>query len=314
MGARRWAAATGLMVMAAGCAAPKPAETTPVAAPTPTPVVATPTAAEKPAVPMVALLEPFLVPASKQQIFLPPPSLGGRIEMTPPPPTPLTPAAPPQTETRPVPTQPPVTTPPPPARTAPKLSAPIVSAMVRLLEDERSRSVDQARRQLTLATNRVSQTSAEAKKTADLVRAGALAQFKSTQADTAARDAVAEQADAQKTLDDAQQRVRQARQDVETTLKALAESPFSLAQLPTTPVAFQPVPYTYRLSVLGPDAVTVRLEGGTLGRALERGHGEAGAWIVRCADPSKLRVRIGEVETQTIVRTLPATGPTVSKA
>lgn len=311
MGENRWFLLACLLL--AGCEAPRPAEV--VAAPV---KVSPPPVSVKTSPPMVALVEPYLVPVAPAQLVIPPPSLGGRIQMTPPPASPLVPTPPPVTQTRPIPTPPPSRLSPsgtPPVKTPAKPSPALVTAMVNLLQDERSRSVDQARRQLSLATTRVTQTAAEAKKTADLVRAGALAQFKSTQADAAARDAVGEQADAQKTLNDAQQRVQESRRDVESALNAISELPFSLAQLAIPPTAFRSVPFTYRLSILGSTPIrVVEVEGGTLGRDLTRGSGEAGAWIVRCADPSKLRVKVGAAEMQTIVRSLPRTDPGLPRA
>jgi hypothetical protein len=305
MGGNRWFVLACALIV--GCASPKPSAA-PVAAPTPPAV-----AAKIQVAATVVLLEPYLEPATPAQMVLPPPSLVGRIQMSPPPNEPLVPSAPPATETRPIPNPPPST---PPASKRPSKPSPgVVGAMVQLLQDERSRSADLARRQLSLASARVAQTAAEAKKTGDLVRAGALAQFKLTQADAAARDAVAEQAEAQRTLDDAQQRVTEARKDVESVLNAVSELPFSLAQFATPPVAFRPVPFTYRLTVLGATPLAaIQVEGGTLGRVLERGKGEAGAWIVRCQDPSKLRVIVGETETQTIVRSLPRTDPARPRA
>ncbi len=308
MGGNRWFILVGALL--AGCASQKPT----VAPPEPVAVPKAPLVeAKKPSV-TLALLEPCLEPAMPAQMVLPPPSLGGRIQISPSPSLPLVPSAPPTTQTRPIPAPTPVA--PPPDKRLPRgPSASTVNAMVQLLEDERSRSVEQARRQLSLATARVTQTAAEAKKTSELVRAGALAQFKATQADAASRDAVAEQADAQKTFDDAQRRVGEARRDVESTLSAVSQLPFSLAQFAAPTVAFRPVPFTYRLSVLGTvPLTTIRVEGGTLGRVLERGKDEAGAWIVRCPDPSKLRVIVGESETQTIVRSLPRTEPAPPRA
>jgi len=308
MGGNRWFVLACALIV--GCTSPKPsaAPVVPVAAPT-TPAVA----AKIPVAATVVLLEPYLEPATPAQMVLPPPSLGGRIQMSPPPNEPLVPSAPPATETRPIPSLPP--TAPPASKRPAKPSPGVVGAMVQLLQDERSRSADLARRQLSIASARVAQTAVEAKKTGDLVRAGALAQFKLTQADAASREAVAEQAEAQRTLDDAQQRVLEARKDVESVLNTITELPYSLAELPAPPIAFRPVPFTYRLTVLGATPLAaIHVEGGTLGRVLERGKGEAGAWIVRCQDPSKLRVIVGETETQTFVRSLPRTGPALPRA
>ncbi len=296
-------AALGLGVVGAGCAAPapKPPTVVTVSAPPAPPVAAL--AAVKPA-PVVALLEPYLVAevAPRPLIDRAPAPLGGRI-------IPIEPAAPltpaPPTTTRPI--EPPASAPAKPAP-APRTLPP---GLVRLFEEERAHAVEVASRAVTTANARVTQASAEAKKTWDLVRAGALAQFKADQADAAVRGANAEKAEAEKALAEAQERRRNARRDVEAAFSATASLPtgFELVQATSLLPAFRAVPYTYRLSVLGVDHPTVTVENGSLGRALATGKGEGGAWIVRCLDPSRLRVKVGADEARVVVRPLPSVAP-----
>lgn len=222
------------------------------------------------------------------------------------------PLAPKKTPTAPS-VSPPAPTPAPKTAPAPRTLSPnAIATMVRLLDEERGRSVETAKRRLAAATARATQTATEAKTTADLVRSGALAQIKADQAAAAAREAATEQADAQKALDDAQQRQRESRKDVEAALKGVADvgSGMTLAAEKVKIPAYQAVPYTYRLSILGSSLPgPVRVEHGTLGRTIPTLTGEAGAWIVRCADPSQLSVKVGDHAATILVRKLPPAVP-----
>lgn len=300
-------AALGLGGIMIGCAAPPsptPSRSAAVTSTPPPPVVEAPKSA-----PVVALLEPYLVAeAASRPIERAPVPLGGRIIPVEPS-APLTPAPP--TVTRPI-------DPPPAATAKPAPAAPRVlpPALIRLFEDERTHAVDIATRAVAGATARVTQTTAEAKRTWDLVRAGALAQFKADQADAAARSANTEKAEAEKALSDAQERRRNARRDVEAAFSAVAStaSAFSLVQATTPLPAFRPVPYTYRLSILGVGHPQVTVEGGSLGRPLASLKGEGGAWIVRCLDPSRLRVKVGATNAQVVARPLPSIKATTPHA
>lgn len=285
-----------------GCAQPKaPVEPLPVAPPL---AVAPPILAKVPETPHVVLVEPYLTLVELKPSVALPPSLGGRVPFggqIDPLPSVEPIAPPPPTETRPI--APPPSNPPP---ASPRRSTPLPASVVRLFEDERARSVETAKAQVTSAAARVAQTSAEAKKTSELVRAGALAQFKADQADAAARSAVAEKADADRALEEAQERRRNARRDLEAAFGASALTPgFEVVALPTVK-AFQPVPFTYRLSILGTRKDAPKIVNGTLGRPLPASKGEAGAWIVRCTDPSRLRVLVDAREATVVVHTLPS--------
>ncbi|GEM_PF-5134742 len=286
-------------VIATGCAAPAPkteSSTTPIAKESPKVeasakgVPAQPTA-------VVALVEPYLMAVTESQaVVIPPPSLRGQI-LTPLPISPLSPAPPTQT----VPIDPKPAAPRPSAPAIPSApsqkiaKATIPLAVVRLLEDERSRSAEDARRRLTAAVARAAQTAAEAKRQWGFVKEGFVAQKMAEGADAAARDAAQEQADAQKALDAAQQRQKEARRDLQAAYGAVASADpgFVEASLQKPLPAYRPVPFTYRLSLLGKPSGKPTVENGTLGRTLPAAQNEGGAWIVRCADPSRLKVTIG---------------------
>lgn len=298
-----WQKALGFgIVVAAGCAAPPPAPSAPPVAVSPRPAAPPVAPAASPAAPpVVALLEPFLVSVSARRLEAAPNPLGGRIVPIEPE-SPLVPAPP--TQTRPL-------SPPPAAKSGPAPVAPrartVSPALVRLFEEERAHAVEVAKSNVATAAARVGQTSADAKKTWELVRAGALAQFKADQADAAVRAATSEKADADRVLDEAQERRRNARRDIEAALAATASRPSEgvLVQREVALPSFRPVPYTYRLSILGASQPDVKVEGGTLGRPLAPGKGEGNAWIVRCLDVSKLRVRFGKGEAVVVPRSLP---------
>lgn len=307
----------GFTLLAAGCTAPAPK---PNVVATPPPVVQAPPPSNPEVAPqLVALIEPYMVVAEPEKVYMQPPALGGRIRMADPMPETAPLIAPPPAEVRPVPTPPKTATVTPPKAqpvkpvTPPRgVSSGAVSTMVRLLEEERARSVEVAKGRLAAATARANQTSSDAKTTADLVRSGALAQVKADQAAAAAKEAASEQVEAQKALDAAQQRQREARRDVEAALKGVAEATpgMTLAAEKVKVPVYQPLPYTYRLSILGDRLPgVVKLERGTLGRSVPTISGEAGAWIVRCADPSQLHVKVGEQAASVMVRKLPSAVP-----
>ena len=287
-----------------GCA-PKPAPT--AAVPPPAGRAPRPTIVVKavPA-PVVALVEPYLVPVAAPTFPAPSPLHGrilpdlGNVPVLPSPPTQTEPVAPSPTR----PASPSSPAPTPRATTVPQ-------SVVRLFEDERARSVDDARRTLIAASARASQTAVEAKRQWGFVKEGFVAQKQAETADAAAKEASGAQADAQKSLEDALRRQRNARHDVEAAFRAVAAvfSPFALAQrtLPTT--SFQALPGAFRLSVLGGAPVTITLQNGTLGRRLPTGPGEAGAWFVRCPDPARLRVGVGDRAATVVIRPLPETTP-----
>lgn len=300
------------ILVAAGCQstpAPAPVAARPTAATLP-PSVRVVSAPPTPA-PVVALVEPYLVPAAAPAIPPPPSSIHGNlaplpsVPITPLPPIQGTPVTPPAAVV-PTPKKPPVSTPPATVAPTPKRPQTVPPAIVKLFEDERAHSVDDARRRLAAATSHATQAAAEAKRQWSFVKSGFVAQKQAENADAAAKDALDEQSDAQKALDDAQLRQRNARRDIEAALKvASTPSPFTLAQLTTVPKAYQPVPGLYRLSVLGATPVTISVQNGTLGRRLPTDGGEAGAWLVRTPDPTRLRVGVGTRPATVVVRTLP---------
>ncbi len=298
-----WRVLGAVVLATVGCrSAPPPAPASPVvvqapvSAPTKVTVVA-------PA-PVVALVEPYLVVSAAPR--LPSlPSLRGQIlpdlrniPILPSPPIQTVPVEP----TNPLPTKPTPVSPAP----SPRRSSVVSPVVVRLFEDERARSVADAGRRLAAASVRAAQTAAEAKRQWGFVKDGFVAQKQAESADATARDAAAEQADAQKALDEAQSRQRNARRDIEAALRVAATpSPFALAELAVPARSYQPVPQTYRLSVLGASTMTITVQNGTLGRRLDPQPGEAGAWLVRCPDPSRLRVGVGVRPATVVVRPLP---------
>jgi hypothetical protein len=246
----------GITLLAAGCTAPAPTASSRPQAVTPpsAPVVQAPAPSIAETTEIVALVEPYLVAAEPEKIFIQPPALGGRIRMADPVPNTAPLIAPAPSEIRPAPLPekktpmtPPVQAPSPKTAPAPRtLSPSAIATMVRLLDEERARSVETAKRRLAAATARAAQTATEAKTTADLVRSGALAQIKADQAAAAAKDAAGDQADAQKALEEAQQRQRESRRDVEAALKGVAETSqgMTLAADKVKVPTYQPLPYT----------------------------------------------------------------------
>ena len=290
----------GLGLIVAGCgSAPRPVATQPVPSRPPPPV----RIVEVASAPVVAILEPYLVPATSTPIA-PPPGLRGHI-FAPLPSVPLTPLPPiAGTPTLPPPTLPKTPTPPP--ASPPRRVTILPPAVVKLFEDERAHGVEDARRRLAAAATRATQTAAEAKRLWGFVKSGFVAQRQAENADAAAKDALDEQNGAQKALDDAQQRQRNARRDIEAALRvATVPSPFALAQMTTVPRSYQPVPGLYRLSLVGSGPTAIVVQNGVLGRRLPSDGGEAGAWLVRCADPARLRVGVGARPATVVVRTLP---------
>ena len=305
----KFALVTAFVASALGCAPPSkvPERAPETVAPTGTtpPVASEPSAAPKAVPPAaVALVEPYLVAVkSPTPSYAPPPTLRGSIQPEAGPlAAPLVPSAP--TATEPV---------PPPPAAAPKLAPPrpanpLPPAIIRLFEEERGRRVDDARQRLSAATVRAAQTVAEAKRISGFVKDGFVAQKQADAAEASARAAGADLAEAQKTLDEAQQRQRDARRDLEAAIRRIAErlDPRRLAGLSVAPRTFQAVPGVYRLAILGSGPVTISVQNGALGRRLTPADGEAGAWIVRALDPSRLRIGIGSRRATLIVRALPS--------
>ena len=293
-------------LLLAGCAPKEPA---PVATTPPSPrKMPSVVRIETPA-PLVALVEPYLVPVNLPATTMPPTLRGGfaplpTVPITPLPPAGGLPSAPPATESAPAPSLP--KSPPAPTTVAPKRVTALSPAIVRLFEDERAHSVDDAHRRLDAATARASASAAEAKKQWDFVKAGFVAQKQAQNADAAAKDAQDEQANAQKALDDAQRRQRNARRDLEAALRVAAmPAPFALAQLTSAPKTYQAAPGLYRLAILGSSPTSISLQNGAIAKRLPPDGGEAGAWLVRCPDPTKLRVGVGARPATVVVRTLP---------
>ena len=303
--------AVGALGLAALGCAPKPTPPALATLPVVVPLAKAPTPKAAPA-PVVALVEPYLVAVETPRLLAEPPTLRGNImpnlrdvPILPAPPTtqtvPVEPSAPPASKSTP---------------TAPKRGTVLSPAVVKLFEDERARSVDDARRRLAAASARATQTATEAKKQWGFVKDGFVAQKQAENADATAKEAADEQADAQKSLDDAQARQRSARRDVEAALRAVAVSPvpsegegpgiLHVAQLTLPTTSYQPMPGLFRLSVLGAGTVKISVQNGTLGRRLEPSLGEAGAWLVRCLDPAQLRVGVDARPATLVVRTLPA--------
>lgn len=292
-----------LALLFGGCSTPPPRSV--VSVPAPPVVVNAPSEPKIAAPPLVALVEPYwvAVPLSRPIYPAPPSSMRGDIlperelpnaPLVPSPPTVTVPIVPKPTPAQPVPA--------PTPRRAPALP----TAVVRLFEEERARSVDEARRRVAAATARASQAASEAKRLWGFVHDGFVAQKQAENADAATRDAVAAQAEAQKSFDDAQQRQRDARRDVEAALRAVAQgSTMSLVQRIVPLPTYRPIPGLFRLAVLGTAPVSVAIQNGTLNRRLVPERGEAGAWLVKTADPSKLRVGVGTRPATVIVRGLP---------
>lgn len=240
-----------------------------------------------------------------------PPALSGRLAS--PPVGPLVPPVP--SQLRPLPPPAPSSEAPskqaPTFPSAPRERSPLPAAVIRLFEEERARAVETAKSQVATAAARAAQATEEAKKAWALVRAGALAQFKADQADAAAKAAVSEKGQAERVLAEAQERERNARRDVEDAFRAAALAPFVPIALEKPAVVFRPVPFTYRLSVLGAKPIAVKVENGTLGRELPTDRGEGGAWIMRCADATRVRVKVGSTDAEVVVRSLPEASPAV---
>ena len=283
-----------------------------VKVPDPAPVVKSsppPAAPPRVEVPQIALLEPYLVIATALPPA-PPPTLRGRIlpnlpigPITPLPPLTGTPPPPePQPSSEP---KRPVPSSPVPEPT-PKRSTLVPNAFVRLLQEERARRVEDAKNRLAASAVRATQTAAEAKRLWGYVKDGFVAQKQAENADLAAKAAAKEQADAQKTLDEAQQRQRDARKDIESALRNAWVAPrYELTQLSPPPTTFQVVPNTFRLAVLGNSPVKITVQNGVVLKKIDPQSGEAGAWLIRCIDPQSLRVGIESKPTTLWIRRLP---------
>ena len=286
-----------------GCG-PRPS-TTPVA-PTVTKEIPPVTPKAKATIaPTVALLEPYLVLVAPQRA-VPPRTMQGQIlpEI---PMRPIMPLPPAQSIPIPGPIAPRTTPSAPPSKPSTPRGPVVPNALVRLFQEERARSVDDARRRLAAATARTTSTAADAKRLWGFVKDGFVAQRQAENADAANRTAVAEQAEAQKTLDEAQSRQRDARKDLDAAMRGTSAwtGGMETAQRIVPVPMLQPVPETYRLAVLGVAPVTLTLQGGTVLRRVEMQPGEAGAWLVRCVDAGALRVGVGGRAASLLVRRLP---------
>ena len=265
-----------------------------------------------PTAPVVALLEPYLVVSTAPAPM--PPSLRGRIlpnlptaPITPLPPLsgiPSPPVTAPETSPK---TPPPKPNPAPVAPTPFSPRGPLVpNALVRLFQEERARSVADARDRVSAASTRATATAAEAKRLWGYVKDGFVAQKQAENADAAAKAAISELGEAQKTLDAAQQRQRDARKDIENALRA-AQTPsgLELVQRTVPSETYQAVPNTYRLSVLGSSPVKITVQNGSVLKTQDLKPGEAGAWLVRCIDPTALRLGVDRKAAKLWIRTLP---------
>ena len=251
-----------------------------------------------------ALLEPMLVVRSEERLNPSPPrTLGGDILPSLPVLPPVSPLVPPAPE----PAKP--TEKPAPVASAPVRPRPftVPPAVVRLFEEERGRTVEEARRRQTAASTRAVQTATEAKRLAGYVKDGFVAQKQADAADAAARAANAELAEAQRALDAATARQRDARRDVEAAAKSVASlTAARVVRVPIPTSAYRPLPDTFRLSVLGGgELLRLSLQNGTALKRLAVHPGEAAAWLVRCSDPTRLRVGYGGRATNLLVRPLP---------
>lgn len=298
-----------LLATAFGCGTPQP-QTKATPTPDSAPVLAPPMRTVQ-APTAVAMLEPYLVavvPAVASPSL--PPTLRGGFSSPPPPSLdldPLAPANPPPAASEG--TAPTAPSPSPSPKPSSPSSKPNLSALVRLLEQERAQNVEAAQRALDTAQTAADASAAEAKRQWSYVKEGFVAQKKAEEADARTKSAQAEAARAQKELEDAQGRKRNARRDVERALVAVEAPEGRLAALESPLPVYRPVPYTYRLSIVGTLKGDPTVTGGTLGRALPTTKAETGAWIVRTASPSALKVSLGETLLTLGVHDLPAPAP-----
>lgn len=182
----------------------------------------------------------------------------------------------------------------------------IPNALVRLFQEERAQRVDDSKDRLAAATARATQAATEAKKLWGFVKDGFVAQRQAENADIAAKAATKDQIEAQKSLDEAQSRLKDARKDIEAAMRNAQMLPaYDLAQLTLPARTFQIVPNTYRLSVFGSSPPEITVQNGVVLRKLDPQSGEAGAWLVRCVDPSTLRLGVDHKPAKLWIRSLP---------